>query len=88
MCSCWGLPCPILLPRDATHLSTAALFSLVQNGFATIPDYRLSNTDISFTDALMSAFAMFSLILLLLLAFDKQRAEGNLADIPQWLAQV
>jgi len=34
---------------------------LVRSGFATIPEYRLSETDIALTDALMSAFAMFSL---------------------------
>src|SRR4030095_4564697 len=49
--------------------------------FATIPDYRLGETDIALTDALMSAFAMFSLKAPSLLAFDKERAEGNLETI-------
>src|SRR5436309_5184630 len=58
-----------------------ALFRLVQNGFDKIPDQRLTDTEISLTDALMSAFAMFSLKSPSLLAFDKERAEGNLETI-------
>src|SRR6266446_424803 len=64
-------------PRGRKHLSADALFRLVRSGFATIPDYRLSETDISLTNALMSAFAMFSLTSPSLLAFDKERVEGN-----------
>ena len=71
----------IVAPRGRKHLSADALFRLVRSGFATIPDYRLSETDISLTDALMSAFAMFSLKSPSLLAFDKERAEGNLHTI-------
>jgi hypothetical protein len=48
---------------------------------ASLPDYRPGDTEISLTDALMSAFAMFSLKSPSLLAFDKQRAEGNLQTI-------
>ena len=47
----------------------------------TIPDHRCGDADISLTDALMSAFAMFSLKSPSLLAFDKERAEGNLETI-------
>ena len=54
---------------------------MVRNGFAAIPDYRLSDTDISLTDALMAAFALFSLKSPSLLAFDKHRVEGNLGTI-------
>ena len=71
----------IVAPRGRKHLSADALFRLVRSGFATIPDYRLSETDISLTDALMSAFAMFSLKSPSLLAFDKERAKGNLHTI-------
>jgi hypothetical protein len=71
----------IVAPRGRKHLSADALFRLVRSGFAPIPDYRLSETDISLTDALMSAFAMFSLKSPSLLAFDKERAEGNLHTI-------
>jgi hypothetical protein len=41
----------------------------------------LDETEISLSDALMSAFAMFSLKAPSLLAFDKERAEGNLRTI-------
>src|SRR5919201_6429535 len=76
-----GFPMSIVVPKVRKHLSADALFGLVRNGFAHIPDYRLSETDISLTDALMSAFAMFSLKAPSLLAFDKERAEGNLHTI-------
>ena len=68
-------------PKARKHLSADALFGLVRNGFAHIPDYRLSEPDISLADALMAAFAMFSLKAPSLLAFDKERAEGNLHTI-------
>lgn len=54
---------------------------MVRNGFAAIPDYRLCDTEISLTDALMAAFALFSLKSPSLLAFDKHRVEGNLGTI-------
>ena len=71
----------IVAPKGRKHLSADALFRLVRSGFATIPDARLSDTGISLTDALMSAFAMFSLTSPSLLAFDKERTEGNLTTI-------
>jgi len=66
----------IVAPKGRKHLSADALFRLLQNCFDTIPDHRLAETAISFTDALMSAFAMFSLKAPSLLAFDKERVEG------------
>jgi hypothetical protein len=54
---------------------------LVHSGFAGLPDHRLDDTQISLTDALISAFATFSLKAPSLLAFDKERAEGNLHTI-------
>jgi hypothetical protein len=71
----------MVAPKVRKHLSADALFGLVRNGFAHIPDYRLSEPDISLADALMAAFAMFSLKAPSLLAFDKERAEGNLHTI-------
>ncbi len=68
-------------PKERKHLSADALFRLVRSGFDTIPDHRSLDAGISLTDALMSAFAMFSLKSPSLLAFDKQRAEGNLQTI-------
>ena len=76
-----GVAMSLVAPKARKHLSADALFGLVRSGFAAIPDYRLSETDIALTDALMSAFAMFSLKSPSLLAFDKERAEGNLETI-------
>ena len=71
----------IVAPKARKHLSADALFHLVRNSFASIADARGEDVDISLTDALMSAFAMFSLKAPSLLAFDKERAEGNLHTI-------
>jgi hypothetical protein len=71
----------IVAPPVRKHLSADALFRLVRSGFAGLPDHRLDDTELSLTDALMSAFAMFSLKAPSLLAFDKERAEGNLHTI-------
>jgi hypothetical protein len=71
----------IVTPHVRKHLSADALFHVVRSGFADIPDPRCADVDISLTDTLMSAFAMFSLKAPSLLAFDKERAEGNLHTI-------
>jgi hypothetical protein len=71
----------IVAPHVRKHLSADALFHLVRSGFARLPEHRLDDTEISLTDALMSAFAMFSLKAPSLLAFDKERTEGNLHTI-------
>ncbi len=76
-----GFAMVIVAPKERKQLSADALFRLVRSGFDTIPDHRSTDTEISLTDALMSAFAMFSLKSPSLLAFDKQRAEGNLRTI-------
>ena len=65
-------------PKTRTHLSADALFRLLRNGFAHIPDHRPGHPDIALSDALMAAFAMFSLKSPSLLAFDRERAESNL----------
>jgi hypothetical protein len=71
----------MVAPKERKHLSADMLFHLVRSGFANIPDPRGDDGDISLTDALMSAFAMFSLTAPSLLAFDKERAEGNVHTI-------
>ena len=71
----------IVAPKGRKHLSADALFRLVRNGFASIPDARTEDTEIALPDALMSAFAMFSLQSPSLLAFDKERVEGNVQTI-------
>jgi Transposase DDE domain len=68
-------------PHVRKHLSADALFDLLRTGFAAIADHRSGDTDISLPDALMSAFAMFALKSPSLLAFDKERTEGNLQRV-------
>jgi hypothetical protein len=71
-------PVPVAPPSKATvrkHLSADALFKTVRSQFDLISDYRKGNTTISLCDALMSAFAMFSLKDPSLLAFDNRRKE-------------
>ena len=76
-----GLAMSIVAPKGRKYLSADALFRLVRTGFATIPEHRAADAEIVLPDALMSAFAMFSLKSPSLLAFDKERAEGNLHTI-------
>jgi hypothetical protein len=68
-------------PKLRQHLSADALLSRLRSGFADIADHRPGKPDISLSDALMSAFAMFSLKSPSLLAFDKDRTEGNLRQV-------
>jgi hypothetical protein len=68
----------IRAPAVRKHLSADALFGLLRTGFASIADPRPGKPDIALTDALMSAFALFSLKSPSLLAFDRERTEGNL----------
>jgi hypothetical protein len=71
----------IVAPKGRKHLNADTLFSLVRRHFVTLPDDRADEVEIPLSDALMSAFAMFSLKSPSLLAFDKQRAEGNLQPL-------
>lgn len=71
----------LIAPKARKHLSADALFGLLRNGFAKVPDYRNEGTKITMTDALMSGFAMFSLKCPSLLDYDKQRADPNLKTI-------
>jgi hypothetical protein len=64
-------------PQVRKHLSADALFDLLRTGWAAIADHRSGDTDISLTDARMAAVALFSLKSPSLLAFDKERTEGN-----------
>jgi Transposase DDE domain len=65
-------------PAVRQQLSADALFGRLRTGFAQIADHRPGTPKISLPDALMSAFAMFSLKSPSLLAFDEERHEGNL----------
>jgi hypothetical protein len=71
----------IRAPAVRKHLSADALLGVLRTGFAALADHRSGNPDISLTDALMSAFAMFSLKSPSLLAFDQERSEGNLQRV-------
>jgi len=71
----------MVAPKGRKYLSADALFRLVRDGFASILDDRADELGISLTDALMSAFAMFSLTSPSLLAFEKERVEGHLQTI-------
>src|SRR2546421_6848141 len=71
----------MVAPKVHKYLSADALFALVRKAFASLGDHRLGTPDIALSDALMSAFAMFSLKSPSLLAFDKERAEDNLHHI-------
>src|SRR6266542_3325259 len=67
----------ILPARKARKdLSADSLFRLVRSRFDRIPDQRAA-ADIPLGDALMSAFAMFSLKDPSLLAFDERRRDPN-----------
>jgi hypothetical protein len=58
-------------------LSADALFRRLRAGFNEVPDKRSKDASISMGDALMSAFAMFSLKDPSLLAFDKRRHDPD-----------
>jgi len=76
------LPPPPNSPKKARkHLSADALYALVRDGFARIPDPRRPGSPIPLPDALMSAFAMFSLKDPSLLAFDQRRSDANLKTL-------
>ncbi len=59
------------------HLNADALIHDLRTGFDKIKDHRNKNVVISLSDALMSAFAMFSLKDQSLLAFDYRRKQGG-----------
>ena len=64
------------------HLNADGLISLIRSCFEKIEDHRSKNTTISLSDALMSAFAMFSLKDPSLLAFEERLSENlNLNSI-------
>jgi hypothetical protein len=71
----------IVVPKGRKYLCADALFRLLHENFACIADAGADDVEIPLDDALMSAFAMFSLKAPSLLSFDKQRAEGNLKTI-------
>ncbi len=57
------------------HLNADALFISIRREFEKIPEFRTGDIEISMPDALMSAFAMFSLKDPSLLKFDERRKD-------------
>lgn len=63
------------------YLSADGLHALLRSRFAAIPDPRGKSATIPLADALMSAFAMFSLKDPSLLAFDARRNDQNMKTL-------
>ena len=72
------LPPPPGARKVRKQLSADALYALLGESFARIPDHRQPTPPIPLPDALLSAFAMFALKDPSLLAFDQRRSDGNL----------
>src|SRR3990172_1573403 len=72
------LPPPPGVRKVRKQLSADALYTLLGERFARIPDHRQPEPPIPLRDALLSAFAMFSLKDPSLLAFDERRSDANL----------
>lgn len=73
-----SLPASLPVTKVRKELSADALFALLRGRFQKIPDLRQPTSVIPLADALMSAFAMFSLKDPSLLAFDERRSDANL----------
>ncbi|HZC03066.1 MAG TPA: hypothetical protein VE844_17420, partial [Gammaproteobacteria bacterium] len=76
-----GVAMGMVVPKVRKHLCADALLRSVQNVFCQVPDHRKGDAEIPLRDALMSAFALFSLKSPSLLAFDKERTEGHLQRV-------
>ena len=66
----------IVAPKVHKTLSADALFALIHKAFSSLGDHRSGTPDISLADALMSAFAMFSLKAPSLLALTKSEPKA------------
>src|SRR5918998_6644396 len=69
------------IPKARKHLCADALLRSVQDVFCQVRDPRTGDSEIALSDALMSAFALFSLKAPSLLAFDKERTEDNMQRV-------
>ena len=67
-----------LPPQMRKDLAADALYALVREGCARIPDHRAPNATILLLDALMSGLALFALKDPSLLAFDARRSDQNM----------
>jgi hypothetical protein len=71
---------PPSFPKTRKHLSADALIRTVKARFEQLPDHR-TDPIIPLEDALLSAFALFSLKDPSLLAFDERRVDQNLKHL-------
>ncbi len=69
--------------RARKYLSTDGLIRVIRDAFAAVQDPRPGSVSIPFVDALMSAFAMFSLKCPSLLAFEDERNHPNVKRVYQ-----
>lgn len=69
------------VPQVRKHLSADALVASLRSDFGKIPDHRGRESAVCLADALMSAFAMFSLKDPSLLAFDGRRNDDNMRSL-------
>jgi len=69
------------VPPVRKHLSADALYELLRGRFEKIPDHRQRKCPISLTDALMSAFAVFTPKDPSLLAFEERRNDENMRNL-------
>ena len=74
-------PPPESKKKVRKHLSADALYALVGDSFAQVPDPRRPGSPIPLSDALLSAFALFALKNPSLLAFDHRRSDENLKTL-------
>jgi len=73
---------PAADPPIRKDLNADALFQTVRSAFEAAPEHRKGDIDIPLADALMSAFAMFSLKMPSLLAFEERRTtDPNLRTV-------
>ena len=68
-------------PKTRKNLSLDALIDRLRRGSELLSDFRGAQVDICLADALMSAFAMFSLKEPSLLAFDGRRHDQNMKNL-------
>jgi hypothetical protein len=71
----------LVVPKVRTHLCADALLRSVQDVFCQLSEHRKGDAGIPLRDALMSAFALFSLKSPSLLACDKERTEDNVQRV-------
>ena len=74
-------PPPERAPQARKHLSADALYTLLRGECEKVSDPRTRNSPISLPDTLMSAFAMFSLNYISLLAFEDRRNDENMCNL-------